>query len=58
MRRYAEELGYSIPFEEENEIWRVFEAQDPEMREGMIQRYHRTGTGLYRVAEEAALRSR
>ena len=56
MRRYAEELGYSVPPEEEAEIWRVFEAQEPEMRKGMIQRYRRTATGSFNVAEEATCR--
>ena len=57
MKRYAEELGYSIPTAEEEEIWRVFEAQDLEMREGMIQRYRRTTTGSFNVDKEAECRS-
>lgn len=56
MRRYAEELGYSVPSTEEAEVWRVFEAQDPEMREGMIQRYRRTATDSFNVGEEAICR--
>jgi hypothetical protein len=56
MRRYAEELGYSVPLEEEAEIWKVFEAQESEMRKGMIQRYRRTGTGSFNPAEEAKCR--
>ena len=27
MRRYADELGYTVPAEEEAEVWRVFESQ-------------------------------
>ena len=57
MRRYAEELGYSVPTSEEKEIWRVFEAQNPEMREGMIQRYRRTATGSFNVDKESECRS-
>jgi broad specificity phosphatase PhoE len=56
MRRYAEELGYSVSPEEETEIWSVFEAQEPEMRKGMIQRYCRTAIGSLNVAEEATCR--
>lgn len=58
MRRYAAELAFAIPAEEEAEIWRVFETQSAEMRAGMMERYARTGTGAWQVAEEAARRLR
>ena len=35
MRRYAEELSFSVPADEEAEVWRVFEAQDAELRAGL-----------------------
>jgi len=54
MRRYANELGFAIPPEEEAEVWRVFEEQPAEMRTGMLDRYRRTGLGGFGVAEEAA----
>lgn len=56
MRRYAGELGFAIPPEEEAEIWRVFEEQTPELRAGMIARYERSGSRGFGVAEEAACR--
>lgn len=55
-RRYALELGYSLPAVEEAEVWRVFEAQDDETRAGMIERYRRTGSGGFGVMEEVACR--
>ena len=56
MRRYAKELDYLVPPDEEAEIWRVFQAQEPEMRNGMIQRFYRAATGSSNVAEEATCR--
>ena len=56
MRRYAAELGFVVPPREEEEVWRVFEEQPPEMRAGMVERYHRTAQGGFDVAEEAARR--
>jgi broad specificity phosphatase PhoE len=53
MRRHAEELSFSVPAEEEAEVWRVFEAQDAELRAGLIERYQRTGTGGFGIMEEA-----
>ena len=58
MQRYALELGYSVPREEEAEVWRVFDAQDTELRAGMIDRYRRTGSGGFGIMEEAACRFR
>lgn len=56
MRRYAAELGFESPAEEEAEIWRVLEEQPIEMRRGMLVRHERTGMGGFGVAEEAASR--
>ncbi|TVT60776.1 MAG: histidine phosphatase family protein [Azoarcus sp. PHD] len=56
MRRYAVELGFSVPREEEAEVWRVFEAQDAELRAALIERYRRTGAGGFGIMEEVACR--
>lgn len=56
MRRYALELGFGVPPDEEAEVWRVFEGQSPEMRTEMVDRYRRAGTGAFGVAEEVACR--
>ncbi len=56
MRRYADELSFSVPAEEEAEVWRVFEAQDAELRAGLIERYRRTGAGGFGILEEVACR--
>ena len=53
MRRYAEELSFSVPAAEEAEVWRVFADQPDEMKRGMVERYERTGSGLLGVWEEA-----
>ena len=58
MRRYAEELGYRIPAEEEAAIWAMFDAQPPEMQAGLIVRLRTAGRGGYGVEEEARCRSR
>jgi broad specificity phosphatase PhoE len=54
MRRYAQELSFSVPAEEEEEVWRVFEAQNAELRAGLIERYRRTGAGSFGVMEDVA----
>jgi len=58
MRRYSLELGFTVPPEEEAEVWRVFEEQPEEMRAGMIDRYRRTATGGFGVDEDLANRPR
>ncbi|MBK1672993.1 hypothetical protein CKO35_06670 [Ectothiorhodospira shaposhnikovii] len=55
-RRYACELSFSVPAEEEEVIWGLFEAQSSEMQTGMVDRYHRTAIGGYGVIEELASR--
>ncbi len=57
-RRYAEELQFRVPPEEEAEVWRVFEAQPREMQLGMLERFGRTALGGHGVREEATCRLR
>nr|WP_285906258.1 histidine phosphatase family protein [Pseudodesulfovibrio sp. SB368] len=57
MRRYAVELSFSVPADEEAEVWRVFEAQDAVLRAGMIERYRRTGAGGFGIMKEVACRN-
>lgn len=56
MRRYAAELGFIVPPQEEEEIWQAFEHQSSEMRAGMLERFHRTAQGSFGIAEEVACR--
>ena len=56
MRRYARELDFRVPEEEEAEVWRIFEAQDADLREAMIERCRRAGVGGFGVIEEAQRR--
>lgn len=56
MRRYADELKFVIPPEEESEVWRVFDNQSCDERIKMIKRYKQTIIDDYGVAEEAACR--
>lgn len=56
MRRYGSELGFEVPEEEEAEVWRVFDAQSDEMKVGMVDRFQRTGTGDFGVADEVRRR--
>jgi hypothetical protein len=55
-RRYADDLGYTVPAEEEAEVWRVFDAQDAEMQRGMIARYDLAAVRGWGVGEEARRR--
>ncbi|MDE8344860.1 MAG: histidine phosphatase family protein [Acidocella sp.] len=52
MRRYAIELNFEIPPEEEAKIWQVFENQTAEIREAMVDRYLRTGTSVQGILDE------
>lgn len=58
MRRYAAELGYRIPPEEEAEVWGVFDEQEESMRLGMVERFDKTTRGDARVREEIRCRHR
>lgn len=56
MRRYAAELGFKSPASEEEEVWRVFDAQSKDMRAEMLVRYVRTEGGNNHIEKEASLR--
>lgn len=56
MRRYAAELGYVVPAEQEAAVWQVFDSQPPEMQQGMLDRYERAAQGSHGVLEEATRR--
>ena len=56
MRRYAGELGYEVPAAEERRIWSLFEAQSPEMKRGMVERFQAVALHDQGVAEELACR--
>jgi hypothetical protein len=58
IRRYGVELGFAVPAGEEAEIWRVFDSQSPEMRQGMLERLERACSGGSGVREEASRRLR
>ncbi len=53
MRRYAKELGYTVPPSEEGEVWNMFRAQLPHERRAMVERYLRVGMCDPRIQEEA-----
>ena len=55
-RAYAADLGYRVPAEEEAEVWRVFGAQEREMRQGMIDRLRRKRDTGGAVLDEARRR--
>jgi len=54
-RRYARELRFELPDAEQAEVWRVFDAQEPGMRHGMIERLERSAGGAEGVLEQARL---
>ncbi len=56
MRRYATELGYVIPPQEEGEIWQVFDSQSEDMQSGMLERFKRMTSGGQGVLEEVLCR--
>jgi broad specificity phosphatase PhoE len=55
-RRYARELGFALPAEEIDEIWRVFDSQPKEVRQKMIDNFDLTGVGGFQAREEALCR--
>jgi hypothetical protein len=57
LHRYAMELGFRIPREAEQAIWRVFDRQTPEEQSRMIARYLRVSPGDERILGEARSRS-
>jgi hypothetical protein len=56
LRRYAVELGYTVPVSEEQALWALFDAQPPEEQARMIERYAHVTRGDKRVLEEARYR--
>lgn len=58
MRRYANELGYTVPPEEEAEIWKVFAAQPSDIQAGMKKRFAGSTKGGFGVGDELACRFR
>jgi hypothetical protein len=57
-RRYAEELGWTVPAEEEDLVWSIFDAQSADEQQRMFERYQRTALPGWGVLEEASLRSK
>lgn len=55
-RRYATELRFELPHDEEAEVWRVFDAQESEMQHGMIERLERSAGAAESVLEQARRR--
>ncbi|MBI5529598.1 MAG: histidine phosphatase family protein [Deltaproteobacteria bacterium] len=58
MRKYAADLCYTLPPDEEANAWRVFEQQDAEMQRGMLQRFDNAADQGWGVREEAICRLR
>ena len=58
MRRYANELQYTVPETEEAEVWRVFDAQPVCVKRKMLENYEQTASKGYGVREEALRRLR
>ena len=58
MRKYAAELGFTIPEEEESFAWSAFTAQDEEMQAGMLERYRLSSHFDPRIEEEARCKLR
>ncbi|MES2644735.1 MAG: hypothetical protein V4850_34925 [Myxococcota bacterium] len=56
--RYAQELGWTFPLEEESVIWGLFDGQPVEEQERMIERYRKTAVRGWGVVEEAEGRLR
>lgn len=56
LRTYAGELGFEVPPSEEQRLWGIFDAQPPEMRRGMLERFRASARFDAGVAEEAACR--
>lgn len=56
MRRYAAELSFSVPAQEEAEVWRMLESLTPDSRAKLIEDYRLRGVGGFGVMEEVACR--
>lgn len=53
MYRYAAELGFSVPSEEEDSVWRLFLSQESAERRAMLRRYLRVSGGSAAIRERA-----
>lgn len=53
MYRYAEELGFAVPAEEEAYAWAIFTAQTPSERRAMLRRYQRVSHGVDTILARA-----
>lgn len=56
MRRYAAELGYSIPATEEAAIWHIFDKQPEGEKRKMVECFSRISTGGFGVHKEVLCR--
>jgi broad specificity phosphatase PhoE len=56
MRRYAIELDFAIPTEEETEVWSILNEQTPETQREMMDRFRLSSKGNFGVAEDASRR--
>ena len=56
MRRYADELGYSVPATEEAAVWDVFDAQPEIEKQRMLERFNQVSTGGFGVRKEVLCR--
>lgn len=57
-RRYAEEVGWTVPAAEEAEVWSIFDGQGTEEQGRMLARYAQTAMPGWGVLEEAQRRMR
>ena len=53
MRRYAMELNYFVPSEEEAEVWQIFDSKSGDIQANMLENLRITGTGGFGVLDEA-----
>jgi hypothetical protein len=56
MRRYAEELRFEVPPEEEEKTWSIFDKQTREIQNGMIERYLSASEQKSTVLSESKIR--
>jgi|JI10StandDraft_1071094.scaffolds.fasta_scaffold00495_4 broad specificity phosphatase PhoE len=58
MRRYARELGFTVPASQEARIWAIFDSQPRDVQASMVERFARTARHDQGVQEEVACRFR
>jgi broad specificity phosphatase PhoE len=56
LRRYARELDFEAPSSEEERIWSIFDAQEPDVRAGMVERFLATARHDQGVADDLRAR--